>query len=189
MIVLGVDPGLASMGLAAVELPSWRCVALDATTTKKSHKKRGVRQSDDDMRRLRELVDWTIGFLVDVGEAHSNPMVMCVELPAGSKGARAAAALAMGKGLVATLAAMLDLPIAQCMPVDLKKAVCGNGKASKADVQRMLVTRFGNGVGALLDRMPDKHREHAADALGTIVACKDNEVMLAAQRAAINGGT
>lgn len=176
-VVLGLDVGLAALGWAVVDLSAdgERVVDLGTVTTAKSSKRRGVRVADDDVRRCRELA----AFLLGVIDRH-DVVAIAAELPHGSKGARAAAALGMAKAILASVAEARGLPIAACSPVELKQATAGSGSASKADVQAALVARFG----PLEWPKRKADVEHAADALGAVVACLDSDVLRMARRVA-----
>lgn len=174
-IVLGLDLGLASFGCAVVDLTndSERLVEVSTMTTEKSAKKRGTLVADDDIRRIREICRWLSDKVVMY-----SPVAICAELPSGSKGARAAQALGAGKAIVAALSFNSSLPLAACSPVQLKKSVTGSGSASKEDISNALVKRFGQ------IKWPKNktHMEHAADALGAVVACLESDVIKMARK-------
>ena len=55
--LLGVDPGLASCGLALLQLDPLRPVELAVLRTRPSPRKRSVLAAEDSMRRARELAE------------------------------------------------------------------------------------------------------------------------------------
>jgi crossover junction endodeoxyribonuclease RuvC len=173
--ILCLDPGLATLGVAVVELlqHSERPLFVQVLTTKKASKKAGVLVASDDIARIRYLLT-ELNAIV----ATYDPSAICAELPSGSKGARAAAALGIAKAIVASMSVQHDLPLAACSPQQLKKAVTGNAGASKDEVQAHLEKRYGS------IRWPQQRtlHEHASDALGAFVACRSSDVVMTVRR-------
>jgi hypothetical protein len=64
----------------------------------------------------------------------------------------------------------------QVSPQDIKEAVTGSRKASKALMETTLSERYPE-VSKLLEDTPAGRREHPYDALGAIVASLGSEVM------------
>jgi len=186
---LGFDPGWAHFGYAIAD------VLLDETTrlevvpielgtwsTKPSAKKQRIRQANDDRRRGMELADAIFKLI-----ARRNPSMLCAESPVGSRMARQAGVLGRANGIVDAVAATYELPLLEATPVDLKKAVAGNGKAGKEHVESALRRRYMTGRELFGDTVPD----HAWDALGAIVACASTSevrLMLAAAGVTDRGG-
>ena len=85
--------------------------------------------------------------------------------------ARSAFAVGQARGVVLLAAGQRAIPCASYTPQQVKGAVCGNGRAAKAQVQRM--------VGALLGLEAPPAPDHAADALAVAV-CHLNRAPLAA---------
>ncbi len=182
MIVLGIDPGFASLGWAAVQLlpGSEKYLALGVIETEKSDKKLRVLSSDDNMRRTREIAVE----LRRVIEAF-GPTVLCLEAMSFARHAAVANKIGMARGAVATAALLLgDVPIVEASPQQIKQVLCGCKDASKAEVQTAAIQRFGPGVSDDLARIKKSLREHPADALGAIVACLDSEVVRMGRRIA-----
>ena len=175
--VLGIDPGFASLGFALADVHGNGVAGLDVVTlgvvrTEKSDAKRAVLAADDNLRRARELTRVLTPLFEGV-------QVVCAESMSFPRNSSAAAKVAMCWGVVASLAEQRDIPIVQVSPKELKKTVCGDAAASKEMVQKALdgllgrvfsTELLGNGVPAGL-------HEHAYDALGTIVAARNSEVL------------
>lgn len=170
MIVLGCDPGLANFGIAVVELEPLRVITLEVLRTKKSTAKALV--ADDNVRRSREIA----ASLLEL--CKHRPVAICAEAMSHPRNASAAGKLSMSWGVLSAISALLDIPIVQASPQRIKKATCGRADASKAEVQRALVDRFG----ALVWPTPGGVIEHAADALGAVIACLDSDVMRMARQ-------
>jgi len=180
VIIMGADPGLANFGVAFLELVGGanRVKALYTLTTAKSDKKLKVLSSSDGFRRCRELAEQ----LADLVDLHGLPSVICAEAMSYPRASSAAAKMAMSWGVVAALSAHHCIPVVQCSPQQLKKALCGRANATKEDVQRALCRRYVK--ADLFGKLAKSKREHAADALGAIVACRDSEAMVMARRQA-----
>lgn len=175
-IVLGVDPGFASLGLAWVRLlPHAEIVErLAVVTTAPSARKRQVLATDDNVHRLRELWETLRAAL----SPRVGVVACCVEAQSWPRNAGAAVKVAMVWGLLVAATEEANVPLMQVSPMEIKRAVTGDRKASKDDVQNALDLRY--------PEMPPwpAHREHCADALGAVVACLGADVIRMARRAA-----
>ena len=196
VVVLGVDPGLAKFGWALVELShDWAILEVGTITTVSSTSKAGVTASGDLADRCRLLHAELITQLAN----HSiKPTVICAEafsfprVPGkGGKGStiavKATAQMGYAWGIVCAVGNECDgAPIAQASPQLIKKALCGRANATKLEVQEALERKYGRNI---FEKLNKGQVDHAADALGAIVACKTQDVMLMAQRqAGANGG-
>ena len=68
--------------------------------------------------------------------------------------------LGEARGAVITAAVDADVPIFEYEPRRMKKAICGNGLAEKAQIQRMIRTLLA---------LPELPQNDAADALGLAI--------------------
>ena len=179
MRVLGIDPGLASLGYALVELTSEDVIVLSmgCVRTKKTDAKRKVRASDDNIERIREVFR-------NLYPLTDGIMAICSESQSWPRNASACAKVGMAWGVIGALSELMDVPILQVSPQQLKKVVCGDGTASKAEVAAALNTRFGRDFSIELveNGVPSSAHEHPYDALGAIVSCLDDEVLRLARR-------
>ena len=175
MIVLGVDGGFASLGLAAVDLLPDREIVSRAwvVRTQKSVRKLGVRSGDDTARRARELAH-EIGFAI----ATYSPAAIAVESPSWPRNAGVAAKLGAAFGVVFALAESHRLPLVMASPQDVKLAVCCSKTATKDDVIAAIESRF---PGIEWPRVRSLW-EHAADAVGVVLACCDSDALRMARR-------
>ena len=187
MTLLGIDPGLASCGVAVVELTAGitRVRALAVVRTTPSPKKRRLRSTDDLGDRLRVIATALNAYF----KAIPDMVAICVEARAiPFRGGRmlvkpsAVAALGRVRGLVDAFAADRKLPIIEETPQTLKLLTAGRRDASKVEVRLALEQRFPE-VSALWPRQKTLV-EHAADALAAVVAGLESDVVRAALRAA-----
>ena len=175
MIVLGIDSGLACCGFAVVRLlpGGEELVRTWCFTTKLSDRKVGVRAADDVARRARELAAELLRAI-----AEHRPVALAVESPSWPRNAGSAAKMGIAFGVIFGLAEQHQLPLVMASPMDVKAAMTGRKTAAKDEV-----------VLAVEGRFPDIEWprqttlwEHAADAVGVVVACLDSPVLQMARR-------
>lgn len=175
MIVLGVDPGFASMGFAAVAVDPVGDLAnaVWVVRTEKSTKKGNVRASEDNVRRAMEL-----SFRLEEAVANWAPLAVAAETMSWPRNAGAAAKVALAWGVLCSVAKRHGLPLVQASPQQVKLAICGSKTASKEEV-----------IAAVRKRWPELElpkqvtlQEHAADAAAVVVACLDSEVLRMARK-------
>jgi crossover junction endodeoxyribonuclease RuvC len=163
MIVLGIDPGLASTGYGVVR-SSPRASGERALAALES----GVIETvaaDVPERRLAEIHARVDALL----EAHAPDAVALEELYFGQN-ARTAFSVGQGRGAAMLAAGQRGVPCASYTPQQVKGAVCGSGRADKEQVSRMVTMLLGLSGAAPAD--------HAADALAVAI-CHANRTPLA----------
>jgi crossover junction endodeoxyribonuclease RuvC len=159
MVVLGIDPGVANTGFGVVERRGSRLVALDG----------GVIETRDAGELSGRLVE--IHSRVSALASEHGPAAVAVEELYFGANVRTAFAVGQARGVVLLAAGQAGLPCASYTPQQVKLAVCGSGRADKAQVQRM--------VQALLDLEKPPRPDHAADALAVAI-CHHNAAPLRA---------
>jgi crossover junction endodeoxyribonuclease RuvC len=147
--VLGIDPGTAACGygviterggrLRAVALGCWRTTA-----------------SQRPEERLLKIHDG----VVDLIERY-EPTAVALEESFVGVDARTALSVGQARGAAVVAAALAGVECAEYSPAHVKLAVCGYGRAEKAQVQRMVQAILR------LDAPPAPH--HAADALAVAI--------------------
>jgi crossover junction endodeoxyribonuclease RuvC len=149
VIVLGIDPGLASTGYGVVALAGGRLTALDG----------GVIETPAGIPLERRLADIheEIELLLST---HAPDAVALEELYFGQN-VRTAFAVGHARGVVMLAAGQRRLTCTGYTPQKVKSAVCGNGRAGKEQVARMVKT--------LLGLAEDPRPDHAADALAVAI--------------------
>jgi crossover junction endodeoxyribonuclease RuvC len=111
--------------------------------------------------------------------AHSPDSVALEELYFGQN-ARTAFAVGHGRGVVMLAAGQRGLRCTSYTPQQIKGAVCGNGRAGKDQVARMVMTL----LGLLEEPRPD----HAADALAVAICHANCAPLSLALAGAVAGG-
>jgi crossover junction endodeoxyribonuclease RuvC len=169
MIVLGIDPGLASTGYGVVATGepaggTGRIVALDGgvirTPASRAHE-----------QRLAEI-HGSVAALLD---KHGPGAVALEELYFGQN-ARTAFAVGQARGVVMLAAGQRGIGCTSYTPQQVKGAVCGSGRAGKEQVARM--------VKALLGLATEPRSDHIADALAVAI-CHANHAPVSAALAGV----
>ena len=150
MKVLGIDPGTADCGygivhesggrLRAVAHGCWRTPAREPLAL-----------------RLKTIFDAVAALI----EEHAPDAVAIEESYVGAD-ARIALSVGQARGAVLVAAAAAGVDCAEHAPARVKSAVCGYGRADKAQVQRMVERLLG------LSSPPRPH--HASDALAVAIS-------------------
>jgi crossover junction endodeoxyribonuclease RuvC len=143
--VLGIDPGTAACGYGVVRRDGTRLVALDFGWF-------GTPSSEQPQERLKRIHDEVAELLVRHG-----PEAVALEESYVGADARTALSVGQARGAALVACANAEIPCAEYPPATVKQAVCGYGRADKAQVQRM--------VRAILTLDEDPRPHHAADAL------------------------
>ena len=149
IVVMGIDPGVASTGFGVVRVAGSTMNALDA----------GVITSPPDQppaarlalihEGLRELISW------------HGPLALALEDIYFGQNVGSAVGVGQARGVAMLAAAQGGVPCFDYTPQAVKKAVCGSGAAAKEQVQRM--------VGSLLGLPRPPESDHAADALAVAI--------------------
>jgi crossover junction endodeoxyribonuclease RuvC len=158
VIVLGIDPGLASTGYGVVTRRRGRMAALDG----------GVIETAAGLPIEQRLAD-VHGAVEALLDEHAPDAVALEELYFGQN-VRTAFAVGHARGVVMLVAGQRGLPCTSYTPQKVKSSVCGHGRAPKEQVARMVQT--------LLDLPELPTPDHAADALA-VAMCHINCAPLA----------
>jgi crossover junction endodeoxyribonuclease RuvC len=180
VIVLGIDGGFASMGLAAVHIRGDRETLTQAwvVRTELSSRKLGVRSGDDSCRRARELAA-----AVELAIQTHSPAAIAIESPSWPRSAGVAAKMGIAFGIVFALAEKHRLPLVMASPQEVKKALCGSKTATKDEIILAVESRFPDIVWPKQKTL----WEHAADACAVVVACLDSPALQMARRLSAPG--
>jgi crossover junction endodeoxyribonuclease RuvC len=147
--VLGIDPGTAACGYGIVHESGARLKAVDHGWWKTPSKRRPE-------LRLKTIFDGVQELIEDF-----RPDAVALEESFVGVDARTALSVGQARGVVLVAAASLGVECAEYAPSRVKQAVCGYGRAEKAQVQRMVMAIFG------LRAAPTP--QHASDALAVAI--------------------
>lgn len=166
--VLGIDPSMNNFGYALALVNTDTCqinyTGIKLISPPKPSKKKTVRQNSVDL----ELAQYHFKELQKFSKLAD---VICVEIPVGSQSARAMASYGICVGLLASL---VDKPMIQVTPLEVKLNSVGTKTATKREMINWAfsqnnslnwLTRTLNGDNILIDK-----NEHIADAMAAIKA-------------------
>ena len=146
MRVLGIDPGTAACGYGIVQESGGRIRALDHGWWQTPARQRPELRLKTIFDRVQELI------------AEHAPDAVAVEESFVGADARP---VGQARGAVLVAAAVVGVECVEYPPARVKQAVCGYGRAEKAQVQRMVRTILA------LETNPTPN--HAADALAVAI--------------------
>ena len=149
MKVVGIDPGTAACGYGIVQGSGGRLREV-------THGWWRTPASDTPQRRLKTIFDRVVEL---IGE-HAPEAAVLEESYVGAD-ARTALSVGQARGAILVACAVAGVECAEVPPARVKQAVCGYGRAEKAQVQRMVKAILA------LDELP--HPSHAADALAVAI--------------------
>lgn len=127
MIICGVDPGTRFTGYGVIEIRGSQDVYVAHGTIKPKAK--------DLPGRLKEVYTG----LEEVFTRY-RPQEVAVETSFYAKNAQTALKLGQVRGVIILAATLLDIPVFEYTPTEVKKAVCGYGQAEKDQVCDMVKT-------------------------------------------------
>jgi len=147
--VLGIDSGTICAGYGVVDRDGsrMRAVAYGAIRVPRSA------SFPERLKRIHEGLRAVI--------AEFEPDEAAIESLFGGKSIRSALHAGEGRGVAVLAVALAAVPLAEYTPAEIKKAVVGNGRAAKVQVQRMVAAILG------LHAAPDS--ADAADALAVAI--------------------
>jgi crossover junction endodeoxyribonuclease RuvC len=149
VIVLGIDPGLANTGYGVIARRGGRLVALDGGVVETAARSPQERRLADIHAAVAELL------------AEHEPDAVALEQLYFGQNVRTAFAVGQARGVVMLAAGQHAVPCASYTPQQVKGAVCGNGRAEKEQVARMVMALLG------LEELP--RPDHASDALAVAI--------------------
>jgi crossover junction endodeoxyribonuclease RuvC len=147
--VLGIDPGTAACGYGIVDVDGGRLRAVEHGWWQTPARQRPELR----LKRIHDAVAELI--------AKQAPAAVVLEESFVGVDARTALSVGQARGAVLVACANAGVACAEYPPATVKHAVCGYGRAEKAQVQRMVRVILG------LAELPTPH--HAADALAVAI--------------------
>lgn len=151
MIILGIDPGFARMGYAVLESKKKDVRVINCGCFETASKL-------DYGKRLVLIADKVKGLI-----SKHRPTALAIEKVFFAKNQKTALQIAEVRGILLYLAACSKIPACEYTPLEVKMALCGYGKATKEQVQKMLKT--------LLKLASLPKSDDASDALAIGLTC------------------
>jgi crossover junction endodeoxyribonuclease RuvC len=167
IVVMGIDPGVASTGFGIVRCAGPRMNAVDGGVIE-------VPPGEPTERRLAKIHEELANLI-----AWHEPVALALEDVYFGKNVRSAIGVGQARGVAMLTAAQRDVPCFDYTPQAVKMAVCGSGAAAKHQVQRM--------VGTLLGLPAPPESDHAADALAVAICHAAHARTTSAQAGQLSG--
>jgi crossover junction endodeoxyribonuclease RuvC len=147
--VVGIDPGTAACGYGIVHERGGRLKEV-------AHGCWSTPAGEETVLRLKTIYDGVAGLI-----AEHAPDVVALEESYDGADARIALSVGQARGAVLVAAANAGVACCEYAPARVKQAVCGYGRAEKAQMQRMVKMILA------LPELPTPN--HAADALAVAI--------------------
>jgi crossover junction endodeoxyribonuclease RuvC len=144
-LILGIDPGTALIGYGLLEFENDKPKAVDCGVIRINKKYAFQIQLQKIYQEITNLLKKT------------NPQVVAIEEVYVSQNAKTTLRLGHARGVILLAVVNQGIPVSEYAPREVKQAVCGNGNASKQQIQRM--------VASMLHLDVDILSEDAADAM------------------------
>ena len=168
MLILGLDPGYASFGWAAVAVESdgsLTCLGCGVIRSKPEVKPKCV----DDLRRIGHLAT----ALQDL-KTEYRPTFVAAESMSWPRFTRAVQAIAFAWGSIGSV--FDPRSVVQRRPQELKVDLCGKKTASKQEVETATCKRVKH-LERELATLPKTQRNHAADAAAAVLSAMESQVV------------
>lgn len=166
MLVLGIDPGTARTGWGLVSREGNELALVDYGTVRTS--------SDASLPQRLQVLYRELGQII----SSHQPSAVAVEKLFFNKNVRTAMTVGQARGVVLLAVAEAGLPVHEYTPLEVKQSVCGYGRASKDQIQKLVQMLLG------LDSIPQP--DDAADAIA-IAICHIHSSRLHAMLAQYDG--
>jgi len=139
-VVLGIDPSLRGTGLALVEFSAARPPVLLHSLTVRVSASRPMASALAEIHRAVEAI-----------LARGVVRHVALEQTIFVQNFQTAQILGAARGAAIAASALRDLPIFEYPPLRVKQAVVGNGRASKAQMARTVMSLLGHGRALAVD--------------------------------------
>lgn len=154
MRILGIDPGTGILGFGVIDTEAGKASLVDAGVIKTP-----VHQPDSDrlftiFEELSEII------------ASNKPQVIAVEKLFFARNVTTAMSVSQARGVVLLLGKQHKMELYEFTPMQIKQALTGYGKATKAQIQEMVRT--------ILQLKTIPKPDDAADALACAITCSMN---------------
>ncbi len=151
MVILGIDPGTATLGYGVIKSQGKKIEALDYGCIITDSKEKPC----DRLNKINNDLNSVI--------KKYKPDVLAIEKLYFFKNLKTAMPVSQAKGVVLLTAAKKKIPVYEFTPLEVKMAVSGYGRAEKKQVQKMIQI-----ILRLEEKPKDKNKraDDATDALG-----------------------
>lgn len=156
MIILGIDPGSQITGFGFIQ----------KTNNQLTHLENGL----IDCRKKKDFPDRLVTIFQNIRQIIEkfNPSCVAIESIFYAKNVQSAIKLGQARGVALVSSSLLNLPVFEYTPLEVKQAVVGYGQASKEQVQQMIKR---------LLKLPQVAEENASDALAIAICHAHSHVL------------
>ncbi|HEY9207182.1 MAG TPA: crossover junction endodeoxyribonuclease RuvC [Candidatus Methanoperedens sp.] len=158
MIVIGIDPGLATVGFGVIRTESSHVIPVSYGCIRTSPGKQTSQRLLDIYTEINELFE------------KYSPEIVAMERLFFTKNVTSAMNVSEARGVIFLAAQQKGIPVVEYTPLQIKQAITGSGRADKRQMQEMITRLLG------LDEIPMP--DDAADGL-SIALCHVNFAELA----------
>lgn len=176
--VTGIDISLNNLGVSQTIVDEYGKVTIEKLMLIQPSKadaqtKKQVRRNSDDLRRARWLRE-------NLLKAIEGCDIVAIEMPVGSRSARAMASYGISVGVIASI----DKPMIEVTPNEVKLAGAGTKTATKREMIQWAVSKHPEGNWKTRKNKQKQEltndNEHLADATATIYAAMQTDQFKAA---------
>jgi len=153
MIVIGIDPGLATVGFGVIRKDENSITPVSYGCIKTSAEKQTSERLLEIYTRINELFE------------KYTPEIIAVEKLFFTKNVTSAMTVSEARGVIFLAAQQRHIPVFEYTPAQIKQAITGSGRADKRQMQEMIMRLL------MLDELP--RPDDAADGL-SIALCHIN---------------
>lgn len=146
MIILGIDPGTTTIGYGLIQKEDRSVKLLDYGVIETTPKIPLIDKMREAKMDFLQLFEW-----FDIERVVIEKIYFSTNLKTGID-------VAQMRGMILSLCLEQNMEILEYTPLELKSAICGNGKASKWQLQKAIMMLLG------LSTLPTP--DDAADAIG-----------------------
>lgn len=126
MIILGIDPGFSRLGYAIIDTNKGNSKVIDCACFETSPRLEYIKRLTLVADKVKELI------------SQYKPQFLAIERIFFTQNQKTALQIAEVRGILLYLAASSGIPTCEYTPLEIKMALCGYGKATKEQVQKML---------------------------------------------------
>ena len=151
MLILGIDPGTALIGIGLVEYQNKKLILKDYQCLKTDRRSSTAERLSDLYGQLNKIIK------------KYRPAVIAVEELFFFKNLKTVMKVSQARGVILLAAAQQKIPVYEFTPLQVKQALTGYGRAEKNQIQQMVKAIF------CLKEIP--RPDDAADALAVAICC------------------
>ena len=150
MIIIGIDPGLATVGFGVIEKVEEKIIPVSYGCIRTSAEKQTSERLLEIYNEIKTLFE------------KYDPQIVAIEKLFFNKNVTSAMSVSEARGVILLAAQQKQIPLFEYTPAQIKQAITGTGRADKRQMQEMIKRLLG------LDELP--RPDDAADGL-SIALC------------------